>query len=389
MSYRRGNKGDIISWGDNATSSITHAKYSALNPQIEEQFEGISEETYSVMPPSVGWMFLQPCNFSCNFCFARFEDLEGMYLKKEENLKLTTLLSEKFEKITFLGGEPTLAPYLPEMLRISKDHGRTTSIITNGYRLNEKYLSSLVGLLDWVTISMDSGSEETHRRLGRGFHNGEKPLSREHYLKAAELVRKLGMRLKISTVVTSLNKDEDMTEIILAMKPERWKLFQCLFIKGENDGRVEDLLVSREEFQSFVSRHLPLSQQEGHSIHMYASTEDTKMGYACITPAGCFLDDLENTHRYSRPILDVGVVEAWKDISYRPDAFRARGGYYDWKNCSNSDTTNDIEDFGKETKTTKANQITKPKKKTTNNSKKTFSNHCDSEPDIFMVFDFY
>ena len=143
----------------------------------------------------------------------------------------------------------------------------------------------------------------------------------------ADLVRDLGMRLKVSTVVTSLTKDEDMSEFILTLRPERWKLFQCLYIEGENSGRADHLLVSREEFQTFVKRHEHLTEK---GIHMYASTEDTKNGYACITPAGCFLSDLDNTHKYSRPILQVGVRDAWGDIDYRPEHFRARGGLYDW-----------------------------------------------------------
>ncbi len=105
-----------------------------------------------------------------------------------------------------------------------------------------------------------------------------------------------------------------MSDVISRMRPERWKLFQCLYIRGENDGRVDDLLVTRDEFDKFVARHIHLSQREKDPIAMYGSTEDTKNGYACITPAGCFLEDVDNKHKYSRPILSVGVTEAWKYV---------------------------------------------------------------------------
>lgn len=160
-------------------------------------------------------MFLQPCNFRCSYCFAVFNDLKGTYLTKDENLKLCELLSKKFQKITLLGGEPTLSPYLHELLEIAKSNGCTTSIITNGYRLtDENYVKSLAGFLDWITISIDSASPEIQAKLGRGFGPRNKPndpvqpLSVEHYLEASRLVHKYGIKLKISTVVNQLNKDE-------------------------------------------------------------------------------------------------------------------------------------------------------------------------------------
>ncbi len=162
---------------------------------------------------------MQPCNFRCSYCFAVFDDLKDKYLSKDDNLRLCHLLAQKFDKITLLGGEPTLSPYLGEMLSICKSYGRTTSIITNGYRMAEEdYVRSLAGLLDWVTISIDSANPATNAALGRGFGPRSKPnqpvspLTTEHYVKVAGLVRKHGMKLKISTVVNKLNKDEGRRE---------------------------------------------------------------------------------------------------------------------------------------------------------------------------------
>jgi radical S-adenosyl methionine domain-containing protein 2 len=170
-------------------------------------------------------MFIQPCNFRCSYCFAVFDDLHGQYLNKQQNLQLCHLLSQKFKKITFLGGEPTLIPYLKEMLIIAKSYHATTSIITNGYRLNdENYLKEFVGLLDWITVSIDSANPEVHAALGRGFgprkktstaapavedpEKQVKPLTNEHYFEVARLIKKYGFKFKISTVVNQFNKDE-------------------------------------------------------------------------------------------------------------------------------------------------------------------------------------
>lgn len=142
-----------------------------------------------------------------------------------------------------------------------------------------------------------------------------------------------------------------MSEFILAMKPLRWKLFQCLYLEGENSGRVEHLLINKTEMESFISRHefLIQSNVDGHGIALYSSNEDTKNGYACITPSGTFLDDNDNKHKYSRSILEYGVDEAWKDIDYKPENFRRRGGHYNWadnmNNNHNKTCERDIEDI--------------------------------------------
>jgi hypothetical protein len=191
-------------------------------------------------------MFIQPCNFRCTYCFAVFDDLHGQYLNKQQNLQLCHLLSQQFQKITFLGGEPTLIPYLKEMLIIAKSYHVTTSIITNGYRLtDESYLKEFIGLLDWITVSIDSSNPEVHAALGRGYGSRKKksssspatasgatavttdtgdgnvpqqigqetekqvrPLTNEHYFQVAKLIKKHGFKFKISTVVNQLNKDE-------------------------------------------------------------------------------------------------------------------------------------------------------------------------------------
>jgi hypothetical protein len=48
--------------------------------------------------------------------------------------------------------------------------------------------------------------------------------------------------------VTSLNHHEDLSPLVRAMYPDRWKVFQVLPIIGQNDGIVEELLITTEQF---------------------------------------------------------------------------------------------------------------------------------------------
>jgi radical S-adenosyl methionine domain-containing protein 2 len=48
-----------------------------------------------------------------------------------------------------------------------------------------------------------------------------------------------------------------------------------------------------------------------------------------IAPNGCFFDSAGGMHHYSRPILEVGVVEAFRETIFDADKFASRGGLYE------------------------------------------------------------
>jgi radical S-adenosyl methionine domain-containing protein 2 len=45
-----------------------------------------------------------------------------------------------------------------------------------------------------------------------------------------------------------VNLNDDLTEFIVKARPRRWKIMQVLPIRGQNNGSVDALLVTREEF---------------------------------------------------------------------------------------------------------------------------------------------
>ena len=75
-----------------------------------------------------------------------------------------------------------------------------------------------------------------------------------------ELCRQYNIKFKLNTVVCNYNKDENMVENIKKLDPYRWKVFQVLMVKGENDGGdklrdVTEFQISNEEFKKFIERH--------------------------------------------------------------------------------------------------------------------------------------
>lgn len=285
----------------------------------------------TTLPPSINFHLNKACNYRCTFCYARFEDtakyLGSGMLPKEQQLEVVRQIAAAgFEKITFAGGEPTLVPWLPELIAMARESGMTTMLVTNGSRLSAAAFYEFDTKLDWLVLSIDSADIATNRAIGRS----QKGKAQEtvDYMKTAKLARQHGIRLKINTVVNRLNIDEDMNDLIRAMAPERWKLFQVLPIRGQNDGDVEPLEITCAEFERFAERHMALTRS---NIIVVPESNDAMTGsYAMVDPAGRFFDNTTGTYTYSRPILEVGVREAFSQVSFDLQSFEDRGGEYDW-----------------------------------------------------------
>ena len=278
---------------------------------------------------TVNYHLLKACNMSCGFCFATFEDVSARYyLSREGSLELVDALSQAgFRKINFAGGEPTLRPWLPDLIRRAKSHGLITSIVTNGSRTTPDWLDDVGRHLDIIALSIDSVDAETQRKIGRVENgNGTAPIDAGRYLALGEEIRKRSIRLKVNTVVNRANHAEDLRPFIQNMRPERWKIFQALPVNGQNDARIGDLTVTYSQFASYVRRN---SSVEALGITVVPENNELMTGsYVMVDPRGRFFDNTKGRHSYSRPILEVGVAEALEGATIDTDRFERRGGSY-------------------------------------------------------------
>jgi radical S-adenosyl methionine domain-containing protein 2 len=202
----------------------------------------------------------------------------------------------------------------------------TTALVTNGSLLDGPTIERLRGILDWVTISIDSVRPRSLELLGR--RTGGRAINEHGYRALCHAVRTSGIRLKINTVVTAVNWHEDMSEFIIAARPERWKILQVLPVPGQNSRKVDPLIITSRQFEDFVARHLRV---EFHGIRVIPEDNDAMTGsYAMVDPAGRFFDAVDpRGYTYSEPILQVGVPRAISQIVISREKFLARGGLYD------------------------------------------------------------
>jgi radical S-adenosyl methionine domain-containing protein 2 len=284
--------------------------------------------------PSVNFHLWEPCNFRCKFCFASFQDVKKTilpkgHLPKEQAMQVVKLLAESgFEKITFAGGEPTLCPWIGDLIVLAKDCGMTTNLVTNGWAILKRpeLLKDLAENLHWLTLSIDSLSANTNTISGRAL-GSKQAITKDEYSLLIEQARKHGLRIKINTVVHQLNWQEPLWKFMEEAKPERWKIFQVLPVNGQNDEHFEDYSISNEQFQSFLNLNKPAAN---FTTIVPETNELMRASYVMVDPAGRFFDSGKGIHTYSDPLIKIGVKDALKEISFDNMLFLKRGGIYRW-----------------------------------------------------------
>ncbi len=281
---------------------------------------------------SVNFHLWQLCNYSCGFCFAGFEDVKKSVLSsghlpqgKAESV-VRQLAEYGFKKITFAGGEPTLCPWLGDLISVAKNAGMVTMIVTNGSRLNETALKQYQACLDWVVLSIDSINPETNIKGGR-FHNKRLVPDANYYRKLIDNIHALDYKFKINTVVHRFNKDEVMADFIEQMNPLRWKLFKVLSIENQNQGVYGNFEISDEEFALYLRRNInPVTEK----VMVPEDNDAMSTSYLMIDPAGRFFDNSKGIYTYSEAINDVGVERALEQTEFDYERFIKRGAIYNW-----------------------------------------------------------
>ena len=279
--------------------------------------------------PALNYHLWEPCNMRCRFCFSRFNATEANSNQEARGNAFKVLdaaINAGISKITFVGGEPLLCPWLPDAPAYSKSNGLTTMVVSNGSLLSNRWLDENSSYVDWFAISIDSVNEQTNYAIGRRTQS-EGALSREQYSDRIALIASYGIKLKINTVVSSFNLHENMSDFIIESNPERWKIFQALKVIGQNDSTFEPCRVTKGQFEAYVRRHSLVSQK----CHMAIENNDSMTGsYLMVNPAGRFFDNSTGEYHYSSPIWQTGWEEALSEVSVSDEKFIKRGGLYDW-----------------------------------------------------------
>ena len=280
---------------------------------------------------SVNFHFSRECNYRCKFCF--HTNKSTTILPLDEAKRGLRLLKEAgMKKINFAGGEPFLhKDFLNELIKYCKIDLKveSVSIISNGSLIDEEWFQKNSQYVDILGISCDSFNRENLLNMGRvDFRKGHDHLS--NIKKIAFWCRSYKVPLKINTVVTSVNFEEDMNAEINELHPFRWKVVQCLLIEGENWGPnakrdATEMIIPQEKFDAFVKRHKNIKYLVPESNGLM------KNSYLLLDEEMRFLNCQNGGKAPSESILEVGVENALNESGFDRSAFEERGGRFHWK----------------------------------------------------------
>ena len=282
-----------------------------MKQTIKPENENNSE---SKKPESVNYHFTRLCNYKCGFCFHTQKTSFILPLERAiHGLKLLKEAGTRKEKV---------------------------SVITNGSLVKRSFFEKFGKYIDVFGVSCDSFDAETNKKIGRG----TKGDNVKKLFEIRELCKEYNIKFKLNTVVCSYNKDENMVENIKKLDPYRWKVFQVLLVKGENEGgdKLRDVTkfqITNEEFEQFKKRHEELR------CMVAESNDNMKSSYLILDEYMRFLDKGDGEEIHSESILDVGVEKALEVIHYDENEFIKRKGDYlfnDRDPCLKCEVKNEI-----------------------------------------------
>ncbi|MBC7287669.1 MAG: radical SAM protein [Armatimonadetes bacterium] len=192
-----------------------------LDPRNRDLLETLLREGPESVPAPVAITvdLTHACNNSCPDCIER----QPMCASNHAALTLPTLdrlLSEAAQAgvraIGLYGGEPTLHPHFPDVVRYATALQLYLFVVTNGYQLHKDEVAlaleeaSRLGFLDAVRVSWNSSTASTHSLL----HRAERYFWR--MVDACEQLSRRGVPVSVSFLVEPANICEIVPAACLA-----------------------------------------------------------------------------------------------------------------------------------------------------------------------------
>ncbi len=270
----------------------------------------------------INWHLLEPCQLKCSYCYAQWTSLKDspLIFKDQEKSKalikeIASLANERSVRLSFAGGEPLLDKHISQKIKWAKEESLEVSIITNGAMLPRRITENDLQNLYMLGVSIDSFNEERNISIGRSTLSGRVP-DYDRIVSYLQKARKINpsIKIKINTVVNRFNFDDDMSEEIEKIRPDKWKVLRVLPATPKS----KEQIISDEQYEKFrlTHKHIPYAQFEDN--------DDMFNSYLMIDPYGRFFFNVDGTYGYSSPILEVGITAAWKQVQFNHEKFIQR-----------------------------------------------------------------
>ncbi len=267
----------------------------------------MSEPTVEI--PSVDWWITSHCNLACDFCYGPVPDRDPVGRRNEI---LRALADSSARVVTFCGGEPLLVKRISEYAAMLAQRGKSSVLNTNGLLLRERRKSGF-RLSDFamVGISIDGSTPEIHHTMRGGIAD------LNEVLEAARLVAaEPGVRLKIGTVVSSVNREDlpALARTVRGLAPDIWRLYQYSSrSRGDQNHGQQRHRLADDEFQYLAKQAADLVAP----VPTAPSTEAETEGCLIVDPAGNVLQPMGDTYAQRGNCLEGPLDSIWAEIPAR------------------------------------------------------------------------
>ncbi len=269
----------------------------------------------------VNWHLLEPCQLKCKHCFAVWSkpNYPLIYKDQEKSRELikeiASLADGGYVRLSIAGGEPLLDRQISQKIKWAREESLQVSIITNGDFLHKRIKACDLSMLYMLGVSIDSFSKERNMLIGRRTLAGRVPDydSISSYLQEARRINP-AIELKINTVVNKFNYDDDMSEGIQKIGPDKWKVLRVLPAIRE----IRQHAISDEQYEQFRSKHEHVPNVQ------FEDNDDMSNSYLMLDPYGRFFFNDGSNYRYSAPVLEVGIEKALEQVDFDKGKFLDR-----------------------------------------------------------------
>lgn len=269
----------------------------------------------------INWHLLEPCQLKCKYCYAEWGKTELKQIFKDEELsyqliqEIATLADNRTIRLSFAGGEPLLDNQISKKIQWAVDESLNVSLITNGDFLKKKINHHDIRNLSMLGVSIDSFCNRKNTLIGRATLSGRNPNYEEivNFLNNAKKINPT-IQIKINTVINRFNFDDDMSEMINLIEPDKWKVLRVLPATEKSSKEK----ITDEQFAQFKQNHKDIDCVQ------FEDNTDMLHSYLMIDPYGRFFFNASNDYKYSDCILDVGIIKAMKQIKFDRHKFESR-----------------------------------------------------------------
>ena len=270
----------------------------------------------------INWHLLEPCQFKCGYCFAEWSKCKKpeIYRDTEKSKMLideiATLARGRSVRLSLAGGEPLLDKKISEKIAWAYHKSLKISLITNGDLLSRKLDDLSLGKLYMLGISIDSFNQRNNLIIGRSTISGRVADYNGDILPYIQHAREVhpDIKIKINTVVNKFNWNDDMSQEITKISPDKWKIMRVL----PTTSKAMSEAISNKEFEIFRSRHKHLT------FTQFEDNDDMRSSYLMLDPYGRFFSNSGTEYRYSDSVLDVGIEHAMRKAEFNQSKFIAR-----------------------------------------------------------------